>query len=179
VSLDTPVSMVQIEWEFEQLLELYKELAPKKVLEIGTKDGGSLYHWLRLAAPDSTVVYVDFVFNTEYEAWARSDTMLVPVQGNSHNKIIIDIANSYGPFDFVFIDGDHSYEGVKADFEAYGDATVVALHDICPFPDNKEIEVPDFWREIEPLYDTDEIIYDLSQGECGIGVIYPKGKYAS
>src|SRR5215210_7598791 len=41
--------------------------------------------------------------------------------------------------DFLFIDGDHTYAGVKQDFELYGRLLskdgLVALHDIAPRPD--------------------------------------------
>jgi len=46
---------------------------------------------------------------------------------------------SYGLFDFLFIDGDHSYEGLQTDWNAWKDALtgggIVALHDSRPSPE--------------------------------------------
>ncbi len=50
----TPVPIFQWEKEFEVLLELYRRLAPWRVLEVGTYHGGTLYHWLRNASPGTT-----------------------------------------------------------------------------------------------------------------------------
>lgn len=43
-----------------------------------------------------------------------------------------------GPVDFVFIDGDHSFEGIRADWETWSPKVapngIVALHDVLPRP---------------------------------------------
>jgi len=40
--------------------------------------------------------------------------------------------------DFLFIDGDHTYEGVEGDFEMYSPLVrrggIIAFHDIVPGP---------------------------------------------
>jgi len=42
------------------------------------------------------------------------------------------------PLDFLFIDGDHTYEGVKRDFEMYSplvrNGGIIAFHDIVKHP---------------------------------------------
>ena len=54
-----PVAVFQWEAEFVPLLDLYRERAPRAVLEIGTYLGGTFYHWLQNARPGATVVSVD------------------------------------------------------------------------------------------------------------------------
>ena len=50
--------------------------------------------------------------------------------------------------DVLFIDGDHTYEGVKADYEKYEpfvkDGGIILMHDIT----HRHFGVKDFWKEI-------------------------------
>ena len=58
---------------------------------------------------------------------------LRPVRGLS-TEVIDEVRALTDRIDLLFIDGDHSYEGVRADWEAYGSmlgpGSVVAFHDI-------------------------------------------------
>ena len=78
--------------------------------------------------------------------------------------------------DFLFIDGDHSYNGVKSDFINYeqyvSDNGIIAFHDIVNNPADLSIEVPRFWREIKKKYDYSELIENINQTSMGIGIIY-------
>jgi predicted O-methyltransferase YrrM len=86
--------------------------------------------------------------------------------------------------DFLFIDGDHSYEGVKKDFEIYSSLVrkggIIAFHDIVPdYYTRYGIRtpsytggVPKFWNEIKYNYRYIEIIEDPNQDGYGIGVLY-------
>lgn len=47
------------------------------------------------------------------------------VDGYSSSPKILAEATSYGPYDVVFIDGDHSYKGAKFDIEKYDSALKV------------------------------------------------------
>src|SRR5262249_31521464 len=48
-------------------------------------------------------------------------------------------ANGNGPVDFIFIDGDHSYDGIRGDWEAWSDllapGAIAALDDSHPTPE--------------------------------------------
>ena len=78
--------------------------------------------------------------------------------------------------DFLFIDGDHTYEGVKRDFEMYSplvkEGGIVAFHDIVKHTVESGCEVNKFWDEIKHDYESIELIGDKKQTSAGIGIIY-------
>ena len=81
--------------------------------------------------------------------------------------------------DFLFIDGDHSYEGVKRDFADYAPLVrpggLIAFHDIVPGGPGKHGDpggVPIFWRELAvSRVDATELVEDWDWGSCGVGVV--------
>jgi predicted O-methyltransferase YrrM len=57
------------------------------------------------------------------------------------------------PIDILFIDGDHTFQGVKADFEMFADLVrpggIIGFHDICDHPDHPSVKVKAFWDSVE------------------------------
>src|SRR4051812_34514321 len=46
-------------WEFEQFLSIVKELSPRTILEIGSDQGGSLFHLAEASAHRARVISID------------------------------------------------------------------------------------------------------------------------
>jgi len=68
------------------------------------------------------------------------------IVGDSHDAEVKRQVEQRGPYDVVFIDGDHSYEGVKQDWEDYGSmGKMVIFHDTNP---DNGLGVSKLWYEI-------------------------------
>lgn len=187
----------QVRSEVEGLLRVVARSTPRKVLELGTAGGGTLFLFARVSAPDATLVTVDLPERAVpsgygdwreplYRAFAGPHQTIHPVRADSHTAACVDrIRDVAGdePFDVLFIDADHSYEGVAKDFETYvrlvRPSGIVALHDIVPdfqtrFGKPTESytgEVFRFWRELRGRYASSEIVEDPGQDGYGIGVV--------
>jgi predicted O-methyltransferase YrrM len=78
--------------------------------------------------------------------------------------------------DYRSIDGDHSYAGVKRDFEMYAPLVrkggLIAFHDIANGPPESVGGVPQFWQELRGGHRRNELIRDPKQGSGGVGMIY-------
>lgn len=184
-----PVQVAQIQWELDSLMALFRARKPARTLEIGTFCGGTLYHFLANAADftvGATIVTVD---NLEaapdnrhlYPDWTPPGVHCIPIIGNSHDEETFEQVAEHGPFDFIFIDGLHTYDAVEQDWNDYkqlaAPGAVVAFHDIClvrDYPETGETAgVSKLWREIQAQgYLTQEIVCQPGQSEYGIGVVY-------
>lgn len=184
-----PVHMAQIPEEIEQLVGIYRTLAPKHVVEIGTYQGGTLWYWLKHAVPNAKVVAIDLgpnegwpererKFDTSiYKTWARGDTSFYYLQGDSQSRPIKQEVARYldNRIDFLFIDADHSYEGVRADWYNYWPLVanargVIALHDIVPSAPHHGVHK--WWEFVKEYYGGYKVdIRAKGQGWGGIGVI--------
>ncbi len=146
----------------------------------------------RIARKDATIISIDlpkgihgYGYNILriplYKSFARSDQKILLFRSDSHKKSTIDQIKSIlksNKLEFLFIDGDHRYEGVKKDFEMYRTLVkndgIVAFHDIIPQAPETQVEVSKYWNEIKNNYIFKEIIKDKNQKWAGIGVIYYK-----
>lgn len=177
----------QTESEIDALVSLLMKRKLQNVLEIGTAGGGTLKLWHQVANQTAKIISIDLPggpFGGGYPLWKipifRSFRLgqqkQYLIRANSHDMGI------YGrvlrildgeELDFLFIDGDHTYTGVKKDFETWSPLVcyggIVAIHDIAPNP-NPQCNVDRFWQEIKIPYKTTEFIDP--DDPLGIGVVF-------
>ena len=182
---------MQVPSELRALLELLATEPPRAVVEIGTGSGGTLFLFAAVAQPDAVLVSIDAA-NTDgvfggrraykrrarlYRALGAPEQRVAFIAADSHRdetRRRVEEALAGRPVDFLFIDGDHSREGVEADFRMYSPLVrkdgLVTFHDIVPGPAEYVGGVPEFWRRIRDD-DSLEFVDDWDQGGCGIGVV--------
>lgn len=175
--------------ELERLVGRVRELQPQRVLEVGSAKGGTLRAWTRLAAPDATIVSVDLpggrfggggITQEALEKMAQPGQTVRVIRGDSHDPVSLEAAREAlgGPADLLHIDGDHTYSGVKADFEMYAplvrEGGLVAFHDVVRHPRETGCEVDRLWREVKRGRKHREFVEAKKPGEPrwgGIGVL--------
>lgn len=183
-----PVQPDQLAGEFGELLEIYCARRPRRVLEIGVREGGTLYQWIKHAGRGTTITAVEIGMAGDWgnrtmpdpigwTEWAEArGAALVPIIGDSHEPEVISQIEGQAPFDFAFIDGDHSLFGVTCDFlvcsRLMREGGVIALHDILRNPGDERIEIWRYWPVIKALHRTRELLSGPGQQTRGIGVVY-------
>jgi cephalosporin hydroxylase len=181
----------QVYSEILAFARIVASLKPKTLVEIGTNRGGTFFILCQLASPDAHVVSLDLP-GARFSSGSMSlfERLLIRRMPQLGQKASFIRADSHDPrtvgklrdvvrgqmVDLLFIDGDHTYEGVRKDFEMYSPLVrrggVIALHDIAKHSVEAGCEVDRFWNEIRLRYRAMEIVEDKNQGWAGIGVIY-------
>lgn len=179
---------IQIPEELQQLVDCVETQKPVNVMEIGAESGATFFVWCQLASglkisvdwpggPSGSGKYLD-----TYELEERTNTMLswgesiCVITGNSRSQEVrsrVQAILKNLKLDFLFIDGDHSYEGVKADYRNYRESVkpggFIAFHDIKDTPYHRRLgcEVGRLWKELSG--EKREFCSDSDWG--GIGVV--------
>jgi len=168
------IEAYQNTWELDQMLAVVERLQPHSILEVGSMWGGTLWHWLQLA---EVVVSVDDEMRRaeDWEQWAdEAGTDLHLLRGMSQDPDLVAKADGLGPYDFIFIDADHRYESVSADWQNY--RGMIAPGGIFAFHDTQHIGDPTYgveqlWNEItsEPHA---RWLHIVMTHHCGIGMLW-------
>lgn len=179
--------------ELAALLEMLYTLKPRNILEIGAGNGGTSWAFSKLPSVEKLIcidlpegpfgglpkekIAQTFQYIAQY-----SKAQITYIAGNSQSNECLEEVKKVlkdGLIDFLFIDGDHSYEGVKTDWLTYSnlvsDGGLIAFHDISHHPEETGCNVEKFWEEIKasgiPENQYSEFI-EKEHGEwAGIGVV--------
>ncbi len=200
-SIDTLVSFVvgsslklieaaQIVSEISELLRLLKKRKLRVILEIGTARGGTLFLFSKIIQPRGHLISIDLPYGNFgggyprmsiplYNLFVSKNEKLDLIRGDSHNfhtfEIVKNLLNGK-KIDFLFIDGDHTYSGVKKDFNLYFSLVkrggLIAFHDIAHNSMDERVGVDKFWNEIIKKFKHKEIVESIDQNGFGIGLIY-------
>ena len=175
--------------ELTEFTKIVRHLAPQTVLEIGTAQGGVFWLMCRLAARSATLISLDLPpserhsggekFAIDLQSMKNSGQTIHSVHGDSHALGTLEqVKKLLGDrmIDLLFIDGDHTYEGVRQDYLMYSQMVrpggLVAFHDIVktPWPG---CQVDRFWGELvqDRSLDSRAIIGRVPSHFGGIGTI--------
>jgi predicted O-methyltransferase YrrM len=176
--------------ELVAFLERVAKLQPAAICEIGAASGGTLCALAHAARP-LVVISIDIDFTSArlraLPRLGRADQAIACIAGDSHGEPVrarVAEVLRGRPLDLLFIDGDHSYAGVRTDFEAYSGLVrpggLIGFHDIVPdfktrygTPTAADSGgVPKFWRELTAAYpDHEELVASRDQDGYGIGLL--------
>lgn len=204
--IDTAYSlyMPQIRAEISELFDVIsthsKDKKTYNILEIGTKFGGTFYLWnsinrsgLNISIDLEAGIHggVSKEEMDKRDVWfnERFDNCRF-IRGDSHDsstlmqaiRLLASIPPNNVNINMLFIDGDHTYEGVKQDFQMFSpfvsSGGLVIFHDIIisDHHHSRNVYVGEFWNEIknDPRFESFEIIGSPDQNWAGLGVLRKK-----
>jgi hypothetical protein len=179
---------VQYRGEYLPFLDFVSSLNITSYMEVGVARGDTFHDIVSLMPIGSRALAVDYPMQSwglensnKYLNAAIADLrekgyIVNVIYGDSQSPEIIKQVRKHEMFDLCFIDGDHTYKGVKADYENYGlFAKYAAFHDIAdhmkPNKRGELIEVPIFWQELKQRRKFREWVDIYERYPMGIGIV--------
>lgn len=184
------LSAFQVKSEYCRLVEFVARQRPCVILEIGTAKGGTLLAWSRIAS--KLIVSIDLFGGAGGGGYPKAKEKLFHhfVSDRPGVEIVLLRMDSHSletrehlrkvlagrTIDFLFIDGDHTYAGVRRDFEIWSELVTpgghIAFHDILLPPEVRDCGVDRLWAELRQKYPEHfELVEDPRQVWVGIGVL--------
>src|SRR5262245_15116805 len=171
------------EGEFVPFCQLMQSEGVRSYLEIGSFSGGSIEVAAQYLPVGSRIVSIDKPWKETKQIRLAGilDTLkqrgyetYLCVGDSTHSRSIYK-AKKFGPYDALFIDGDHTLPYVKRDWENYGPmARIVGFHDIAK--DKPPHGASAFWNQLKTGYRHVEFISEATRartdGAFGIGVLW-------
>ena len=186
------LGMAQESEEILGLTEFLLKNKPHNIMEIGSKYGGTFHIFSKIATGKK--ISLDLPGGI-HGGWALNEHPYLGDVVKKRNKyfkenfdnVHIVLANSHetdtvyeiqsildgDELDFLLIDGDHTYEGVKEDYEMYKhlvkDGGWIGFHDVNDTEHHRKINVyvAKFWSELVG----EKIEFNENTHWAGIGII--------
>jgi predicted O-methyltransferase YrrM len=180
------IGMIQ---HYDEILSFAEWLAPRhphNIAEIGTHQGGTAAVLAQIASgqfisidlPDGPFGGMDQKSCEERNIRLKKYfPNFIGILEDSHKQLTAELLRGLllrdEKLDLLFIDGDHSYKGVKKDYEMYKEFVTpggaIAFHDIedNEFHKTAGCEVPKLWQELKG----EKVEFNIHGPWGGIGVL--------
>jgi cephalosporin hydroxylase len=174
-------------------MQFLEKLQPHNLVEVGTREGGSLFMLSRILPPGSTIISVDL----PGMAWGRKEsgtckqriaerlradgfTVHLVERDSSLPETAAEVTRLLdgAPIEALFLDGDHAFDGVLADFRNYQplmkENAPIIFHDIAKAAKLPKVEVHYLWRVLKTFMPWLEFVAAPENGQ-GIGIVLNTG----
>jgi len=152
------IGMRQVEDELVAFLDLLRVDSPRHAMVIGSDLGGLFFLISHLCKCDGLRIAIgDLASSVRSQMTAALPGTSRELVGDSHSSEIVDqVTTLLGEqkLDLLFIDGDLSLAGARADYENYRGFVrpggLIAFHNIrdSDYNRRKGIQVPELWRQV-------------------------------
>jgi len=152
----------------------------KRLVEIGVFHGVNTRIFREVMASDAVLFAIDpfprFFFGMRGLGWALRiahrevskcrNGRVVWIESTGHEAINDPRVQPYLPVDFIFIDGDHSWEGIKGDWESWREhimpGGIVCLHDTQNRPGSGSERYMNEIISVDPAFELITSVWSLS-----------------